>query len=43
MMNFVAWFLAQLPDFLLTPPISAFTAFGILFVVSRLVGRMIHL
>lgn len=42
-MNFVSWFLAQLPEFLLTPPISAFTGLGILFVVSRLFGRMIHI
>ncbi len=43
MMEFVSWFLMQLPDFLLTPPVSAFTGFGILFVVSRLVSRMIHI
>lgn len=43
MRAFVAWFLVQLPEFLLAPPISAFTGFAILFVVSRLFSRMIHI
>lgn len=42
-MTFVSWFLVNLPQFLLTPPISAFTGLGILFVVSRLFSRMIHI
>lgn len=42
-MSFVSWFLVQLPDFLLTPPISAFTGLAILFVVARLFSRMTHI
>lgn len=37
------WFMSQIPDFLMTEPISAFTALAILFVVAALVGRMMHL
>lgn len=43
MMNFVTWFMSQLPDFLMTEPISAFTGLAILFVVAALFRRMIHL
>lgn len=43
MMDFVSWFVAQLPDFLMSEPISAFTGLAILFVVMRLVSRMMHM
>lgn len=43
MMDFITWFIGVLPDFLLTPPISVFTAFAIMFVVGRLVKQMMHL
>lgn len=43
MMDFTVWFVGQVPDFLMTPPISAFTGLAILFVVGRLVSRMMHL
>lgn len=43
MMDFALWFLTELPDFLLTPPISAFTGFFFLFCVAELVRRIIHL
>lgn len=42
MMTFTTWFLSQLPSFLMTAPISAFTGLAILFVVARLVDRIIH-
>lgn len=28
--SFVMWFLGELPDFLLTPPVSLFVGFGLL-------------
>lgn len=43
MMTFTSWFLVNLPEFLLSPPISAFTGLAILFVVVRLVHRMIRI
>lgn len=43
MMNFSLWFLEQLPEFLMTEPISAFVGFGFLFVIVALVRRMINL
>lgn len=43
MKDFVLWFIAQLPDFLMTEPISAFTGIAILFAVASLVRRMMHL
>lgn len=43
MMNFVSWFIAQLPGFLMAEPISAFTAIAILCAVASLVRRMMHL
>lgn len=42
-MDFSLWFMSQLPDFLMTPPISAFTGLAILFVIAALVGRMMHM
>lgn len=42
MMDFALWFLNQLPGFLMTPPISAFTGLAVLFVVAALVDRIIH-
>lgn len=42
-MDFTVFFIGELPEFLLTPPISAFTGLAILFVVGRLVSRMMHL
>lgn len=43
MKDFVVWFLGQLPDFLMSEPISAFTGLAILFVVASLVRRMMHM
>lgn len=43
MMNFVTWFMSQLPGFLMTEPISAFTAIAILCAVASLVRRMMHM
>lgn len=43
MMDFSLWFLEQLPDFLMTPPISAFVGFWFLFVVIVLVRRLINI
>lgn len=43
MMNFVTWFISQLPAFLMAEPISAFTAIALLFAVGSLVRRMMHL
>ena len=43
MMNFATWFLQQIPSFLLSEPISAFTAIAILLWVGALVSQMIHL
>jgi len=43
MMDFVSWFVAQLPGFLMSEPISAFTGLAILFVTMRLVSRMMHI
>lgn len=43
MMDFWVWFIGTLPDFLLTPPISAFTALFVLFAIGRVVYRMMHL
>lgn len=43
MMDFTTWFISQLPGFLMSEPISAFTGLGILFVVVRLVSRIMHM
>lgn len=43
MMDFIVWFFGVLPDFLMTPPISVFTAFFFMFVIGRLVSQMMHL
>lgn len=43
MMDFSLWFLTQLPDFLLTEPISGFVGFGFLFVIVALFKRMINI
>lgn len=42
-MNFSLWFLSQLPDFLMSEPISAFTGLAVLFVVVSLFNRIIHM
>lgn len=42
MKDFVVWFISQLPGFLMSEPISAFTAIAILFVVASLVRYMMH-
>lgn len=42
-MDFVVWLFGQLPDFLLSPPISGFTAICLLAAIGRLVHRMVHL
>lgn len=43
MMNFSFWFLSQLPDFLMSEPISAFTGLAVLLVVISLFNRIIHM
>lgn len=43
MMDFIVWFLGVLPEFLLTPPISAFTAFFFLFALGRIVHQMMYI
>lgn len=43
MMTFTSWFISQLPDFLLSEPISALTALYILGFVASLVRRMMHM
>ena len=43
MMEFSLWFLTELPDFLMSPPISAFVGFWFLFVVVRLFRRMTNI
>lgn len=43
MMDFTSWFIAQLPIFLLSEPISALTALFILSFVADLVFRMMHI
>lgn len=40
MMNFCTWFLTQLPEFLLTEPISAFTGLAVLSFVVSLTQRI---
>lgn len=37
MMNFMTWFLTQLPSFLMSEPICYFVGFGFLFVVISLI------
>lgn len=43
MMDFALWFLEQLPDFLMSEPISAFVGMFFLYVVIDLIGRLIKL
>lgn len=43
MMDFGLWFLQQLPDFLMTEPVSAFTGVAFLFCVVALVERIIKI
>lgn len=43
MMDFVGWFISQLPGFLMSEPISAFTGLAILFIVVRLVNQIMHI
>lgn len=43
MMDFVAWLLPNVCDFLLTPPISAFVGIYLLFWVLRLIGNILTL
>lgn len=40
MQSFVLWFLQEVPDFLLAPPISAFTGMYFLYVTVRLFRYM---
>ncbi len=42
-MDFALWFLQQLPDFLLSPPISAFVGMILLSWVISVADRLIHL
>lgn len=43
MMTFCTWFIGQLPTFLLSEPISAFTGLAILSFVVQLTRRIIHM
>ena len=43
MQNFALWFLSEIPDFLLKPPISAFVGLCLLFVVIKLFGSIIKI
>jgi len=43
MMDFMSWFLEQLPAFLLAEPICYFVGFACLFVVAGLVRQIINL
>lgn len=43
MMNFVTWFLSQLPGFLLSEPISAFTGLAVLAFVVALTKRILYM
>lgn len=43
MKSFILWCLEQIPDFLLTPPISAFTGILFLFFTVELVRRIMHI
>lgn len=43
MMDFVSFFVSELPSFLMTEPISAFTGLMIMFFVARLFERIIHI
>lgn len=40
MMNFVTWFISQLPGFLMSEPISAFTGLSIGIVVIALIRKL---
>jgi len=42
-MDFALWFFSELPDFLLSPPISAFVGFFFLYVVIDIVRRLIKI
>ena len=41
MMDFISWFLTQLPGFLMSEPICYFVGFGFLFVIVALFKRLI--
>lgn len=43
MMDFVTWFISQLPGFLLSEPISAFTGLAISAFVIRLIQHIFNL
>lgn len=43
MMSFCTWFISQLPTFLLSEPISAFTGLAVLSFVVQVTRRIIHM
>lgn len=43
MMTFIVWFMGQIPAFLMSEPISAFTAIAVLIAVAALVRQIIHM
>lgn len=43
MMDFATWFLSQIPQFLLTEPISAFTGLAVLAFVVALTRRILYM
>lgn len=43
MKDFVLWFVQNVPQILLTPPISAFTGIMLLFFVCSLIARIKYL
>lgn len=43
MMDFISWFLTELPDFLMREPICYFVGFAFGFVTIALIRRLINL
>ncbi|MBR3963040.1 MAG: hypothetical protein IKK14_05895 [Oscillospiraceae bacterium] len=43
MQDFALWFLTKLPEFLLTPPISAFVGLAIILVVIKAIASIIKI
>ncbi len=43
MQNFALWFLTEIPEFLLTPPISAFVGVALLIVIIKVMTSIIKI
>lgn len=43
MQDFALWFLSEVPDFLMTPPISAFVGLAILIVIIKVMTLIIKI